>query len=290
MLRRVELDDVLRRQSGIVSRAQARACGLSTDALWRRVRQHGWFPVHPSVFLAAGHPLVPSGRVRAASLHAGESGLVSGVAAAWWHGDVERLGPVVEIILPRSSGLRAEPGLRVRRRDVAAEDRTVVRGVPVTARPLTLLEVAVSRPDGPTVLDRALQRSLTPEALHAAYCRMVGRPGARRAATLLAAASDGAASAAERLLVAALRRAGVTGWVLGVPCGPYTIDLAFPEARLAVEIDGWAFHSDVDRFRRDRHKQNVLVAAGWTVLRFTWHDIDGAPGRVVRAIVARLRP
>ncbi|MEU6699419.1 DUF559 domain-containing protein [Pseudonocardia sp. NPDC046786] len=119
---------------------------------------------------------------------------------------------------------------------------------------------------------------------------MVGRPGVRRATALLTAASDGAASAAERLLVAALRDARIGGWILGVPCGPWTIDLGFPAARLAVEVDGWAFHSGAERFRRDRHKQNALVAAGWTVLRFTWHDLDRTPDRVVREIRAVLGP
>ncbi|WP_344028396.1 hypothetical protein [Pseudonocardia kongjuensis] len=69
---------------------------------------------------------------------------------------------------------------------------------------------------------------------------MVGRPGARRATALPTAASDGAASAAERLLVAALRDARIGGWILGVPCGPWTIDLGFPAARLAALRTGTA--------------------------------------------------
>ncbi|MEV1290669.1 DUF559 domain-containing protein [Pseudonocardia sp. NPDC049635] len=218
---------------------------------------------------------------------------MSGATAAGWHRDLDRLTTVVEVTVPRSCGVRPRTGVRIRRRDLAAQDRGVVRGVVVTSRALTLLEFATRRPDGPTLFDRALQRSLTPEMFYDAYCRMVGRPGARRARVLLTAASDGAASAAERLLVAALRAAGIGGWVLGLPCDPWTIDLGFPAARLAVEVDGWAFHSDAERFRRDRHKQNALVAAGWTVLRFTWHDLDRTPDRVVREIreiIARRRP
>ncbi len=65
----------------------------------------------------------------------------------------------------------------------------------------------------------------------------------------------------------------------------YWIDVAFVVHRLAVEVDGWAWHSDVDRFAHDRRRQNALVLAGWTVLRFTWHDLKSRP----EAVVAQIR-
>ena len=81
-----------------------------------------------------------------------------------------------------------------------------------------------------------------------------------------------------------LRDGGVTGWVLGHPFGPWKIDLAFPERKVAVEVDGWAWHVDADRFRADRRKQNALVRAGWDPLRFTWHDLDGHPATVLAEV------
>jgi very-short-patch-repair endonuclease len=75
---------------------------------------------------------------------------------------------------------------------------------------------------------------------------------------------------------------------LGHRCGPYLIDFAFPGAKVAVEIDGWAWHVDHDRFANDRRKGNALVHAGWVVLRFTWHDLTTAPHSVVAQIVAAL--
>ena len=85
-----------------------------------------------------------------------------------------------------------------------------------------------------------------------------------------------------------LREAGLGGWVLGHPFGPWRVDLAFPHHRVAVEVDGWAWHVDADRFRADRRKQNVLVRAGWDPLRFTWHDLAGHPAEVVAEIRATL--
>ncbi len=39
-----------------------------------------------------------------------------------------------------------------------------------------------------------------------------------------------------------------------------------------------------DRFVADRRRQNALVNARWTVLRFTWHDLDARPDDVLNEI------
>jgi very-short-patch-repair endonuclease len=116
----------------------------------------------------------------------------------------------------------------------------------------------------------------------------MGAYGATRISALLTAAADRADSAAERRMTAILRGAGLTGWQRGVPFERWKIDFAFPDARLAIEVDGWAYHSDVDRFRADRHKGNALVRAGWRLLRFTWHDLVQRPRYVVAEIRAAL--
>ena len=144
-------------------------------------------------------------------------------------------------------------------------------------------------PDGSAFLDRALQKHVRFPAVYRAYCRSLGQEGGARIAELLIAAADRADSAAERVLIGILRAAGITGWEQGVPFGPWTIDVAFPDVKLAVEVDGWAWHMDVDRFRADRHKGNALTRAGWTVLRFTWHDLTNRPAYVLAEIRAALR-
>jgi len=158
----------------------------------------------------------------------------------------------------------------------------------VTDKPLTALETASAVADGSVFLDRALQRHVSFTRVYRAYCRNLGAHGFARAGELLVAAADRADSAAERRAVAILRAAGITGWVLGHPFDNYVIDIAFPEAKLAIEIDGWAWHMDVDRFRRDRHKGNALVRARWDLLRFTWHDLTNRPDYVVAEIRAAL--
>lgn len=160
-----------------------------------------------------------------------------------------------------------------------------MNGLWVTAVPLTVLESAVELGGvGSRLLDRALQRRIQFEDLCRAHRRNLGRGGSPAARRLLRAACDRAASEAERMAIGLLRDAGLTGWVLGYRVGGYEVDLAFPAHRIAIEIDGWAWHSDAERFRRDRQRQNALVLAGWTVLRFTWHDLNNRPAAVVDEI------
>jgi very-short-patch-repair endonuclease len=279
---------LLARQDGLVTAAQAAECGLGERALQRRVHDEGWRRVAPRVFLAAGHRFTERGRVRAAELWAGDRGVISGPAAAWWHGMLPTFPARIEVTVPRRLGLRGYPGVRVRQCDLPPADKILVSGIWCTAGPLAALETAIALPDGSAFLDRALQKQVRFEALHLAYCRNMGARGAARIAALLIGAADRADSAAERLLISLLRNSRLVGCERGRPFERWTIDIAFPEAKLAIEVDGWAWHTDVDRFRSDRRKGNALVRAGWQLLRFTWHDLTNRPAYVIAEIRAAL--
>lgn len=285
----MRLENVLARQHGVISRDQAVSCGLSVRTVRRRVLSGRWRELLPGVHLADGHPLDDTARVRAASLWAGAAGVVSGPAAAFWFGLLDRAGAPVVVTVPRSTTRPSRDLVRVRRRDLDPIDRTVRRGVGLTALPLTVLETTAVWPDGPAFLDRALQqRRVTFGQLHEAYCRAAGSHGIRRAGEQLAAAGVGVDSALERRLVTVLRRADLSGFVPRHPFGDTWIDIAFPDRRVAVEIDSWAWHTDPSRFAADREKGNALALAGWTVLRFTWRQITQRPEEVVARIRAAL--
>ena len=66
------------------------------------------------------------------------------------------------------------------------------------------------------------------------------------------------------------------------------IDFADPELKIAIEVDGRAFHSDRRSFERDRERQNMLVIRGWIVLRFTWERLLNDPEGVVAEINAAI--
>ncbi|OZM81213.1 type IV toxin-antitoxin system AbiEi family antitoxin domain-containing protein [Pseudonocardia sp. MH-G8] len=292
----MNLERVLVRQAGVVTLAQVLACGLSADTVRRRVRAGAWRELHPCVYLVGGHRLTDEARVRAASLWAGAAGAaVTGTAAAFWHGMLDRVPATVELTLPRAMHRQPRPGVRLRRCDIPAADLVEYRGVTVSSPPLTALSTAIAVPRGSVFLDRALQRHVRFPAVYRSYCRAIGRQGSAAMHRMLVAAADRADSEAERLLVRLLRGAGIGGWVLGHPFGPYRIDLAFPAERVAIEVDGWAWHMDVERFRSDRRKGNALTRASWDLLRYPWHALDGEPDTCVAEIAetlehARRRP
>jgi very-short-patch-repair endonuclease len=145
-----------------------------------------------------------------------------------------------------------------------------------------------------TLVDRALQRGWTSIGeLRWRVRDFSGRHGAPRLARLVHSVGDGTRSTAERVATDLLRRAGITGWEANAEIRDAAGligygDIAFRAAMLVLEVDGWAYHTDPERFQRDRTRQNRLVAAGWTVLRFTWADLRDRPDEVIAAIRAAL--
>lgn len=261
---------------------------MSLQAIRRRVRAGVWTEVHPGVFLAEGHPITSRARVRAGWLWAGSDAVVDGAAAAFWFGLTDRPPPRIGVtVAPRTRRTPPEM-IRMRRRTLPAPDRARRDGIALTGKALTVLETAAAHPDGITFLDRALQGPVTYEDLYAAYCRNAGAHGMGRSRELLVSAADNADSITERRLVAALRHAGVQDVVQGLPLGDWKIDIAFPGARLAVEVDSWAWHTDPVRFARDREKGNAIVAAGWRLLRFTWRDVTHHVDRCVALVRSEL--
>lgn len=279
----MNIEDYLRQQAGVIGHEQALAAGMSGSAVTRRVATGQWVRLHPRVYLAADRKRTDEVRLRAAVLWAGPGAVAHGVAAAWWHDlGPRRLPTRVDVTVPRRRWPGRRPGVLVRRRDVDALDLTHYRDLPVTGLALTALEASVALgPAGSVLLDRALQQHVDFGWVHRAHCRNLGRHGSAAASALLTAAADRACSQAERLLVDLLRAAGITGWELGYGYQGYLIDVAFPAQRVAIEVDGWAWHINAERFVRDRQRQNAIVNGSWRVLRFTWHDLTARPQAVL---------
>lgn len=141
------------------------------------------------------------------------------------------------------------------------------------------------------MLDTALLRGwITVPDLAAQVRALNGQTGAPALRDLLAGVSGGARSRAERVAHDVLSRTRLPGWqfnyrVALLDGSPAFLDAALPELKIAVEIDGRAFHSDVQSFQHDRTRQNALVAQGWIVLRFTWWDVTHRPNYVIEAVL-----
>jgi len=278
------LDEYLRQQDGVLTHTQALRAGLSQDAINRRLRSGQWLRCSRGVYFVDDRPFTDEARVRVGVWSYGHDAVASGLAAAWWH-RLTRFAPeIVEVTAPRNARLRRNAGTTLRRRDLDPKDIVERQRLRVTALPLTVVEAAARRGGGAKLMDSALQRHVELPQLWKAHLRNKGRHGSPAARRLLKAASDGARSQAERLLVKLLRDNGITGWKTNYPVGGYKVDVGFPKQKVAIETDGWAFHSSQEDFQKDRERQNKIALLGWKVLRFTWLDLTEYPQRVIAEI------
>jgi very-short-patch-repair endonuclease len=278
------LSDYLRRHDGVITLTQACEAGLSRRAVERRITSGQWKRCGRGVYFVDDRPFTDAARIRAAVWGYGARAAASGMTAAWWHRLTQFAPAVVEVTTPRNSHGRRHPGTCVRRRDLQQLDVVVVNDMRVTALALTVVEASAKRGGGVTLMDNALQRHTDINSLWRAHLRNKGRTGAPRSRMLLQAAGGGARSEAERLLHQILRSANITGWKANYRVGGYRVDVGFPGPNVAIEVDGFAFHSRPAEFQIDRERQNVIALLGWQVLRFTWLDLTEYPERVEAVI------
>ncbi|MDZ7881999.1 MAG: type IV toxin-antitoxin system AbiEi family antitoxin domain-containing protein [Mycobacterium sp.] len=279
------LDRFLCDHDGVITLAQAQQAGLNRQAVYRRVCSGHWLRCSPGVYFVDDRPFTDRARIRAAVWGCGPRATASGITAAWWQ-DITKYPPdTVEVTVPKVCDPPKRYGIRTRRRDLDPADCATRHGLRVTTLALTVVEAAARRGGGMRIIDAALQRHLLElRDLWGAHLRNKGRHGSPAARRLLRAADSGAHSEAERLLVGLLRQARITGWKANQRLGRWEIDVLFRGPKIAIEVDGLAFHTDTEAFQRDRVKQNELALMGYQVLRFTWLDLTEYPERVIAEI------
>ena len=211
--------------------------------------------------------------------------VVVGASAARIHGlDLER--DYKEIAVPPSSGVRSRRGLLVRDVSFPADDIVNVRDVWVTSLHRTLRDLCVGEPaiDALIAIDMALHlRRTTKQALEEYSNRVPGLPGAKRLWRLVGLAAPAASPMETRLrwllISARLPRAEVQA-ELHDSSGRFVgrADLYYPAARLVIEFDGGNHR---ERLVADNPRQNLLLNAGYRLLRFTSADVFQRPEVVV---------
>ena len=227
---------------------EARAAGLGADSLrsscWRRLGRglYCWtkLKVEPWHLLAAWRNLLPP------------DSAFAGLSAAWLHRlDVDPSHPI-EVVVPPGSCARSRAGLVIRH---GTFELTTVRGLPATTIERTFRDLRRRLPPVEILV-------LADQALRLRLGRFHDR-------------AEPAESPMETRLRWTLLQAGLPppqvqtelrdldGRFLG------RADLYYPQARLVVEYDG-AKHRD--RLVEDDRRQNLLVTAGFRLLRFTATD------------------
>lgn len=296
------LDAVVRHQHGLVTSEQAVALlGAFRQRRW--VTEGRLISAQPGVFRLVGAPETWHQALMATQLASG--GIISHRSAAELWG-LLRPGGHVEASIPPGNTPRLRPPAVVHRiKDLHPELATEREGLTLTDPVRTIVDLGLVVPT--VLVAAALRRGISGRLVTLKDARhireLLGRQG-RNGTGILGEVIDvhvldgeKSESELESRLLDLRRRFDLP--MLTVQhevwaCGRCIarVDAAYPALKLAIEVDGFEFHSTPEAFQRDRTRQNELVALGWTVLRFTWKDITQHPERVattIRQAIARLQ-
>ena len=285
----IALGALARQQSGVFTRADARAAGVPESAIAHRLRSGLWITEYGGAIRAATTPVTTHGSERAALTRAGAGAALSHLSAAryWALGTPEP--DEVWITVPATRNPRSAAGMRViRSRHMSDRLVQTVDGLPVLDVPRTLADLSrvLSQKQLMAAILGAMQRELCQlEQLKHWHRTLAGRPGS----AVLRRAIEEADPAFESILAAEfgslIRGAGIVlmpRYNLALPDGGSVLcDFADPIAKIDFEVDGFAYHSAPNQVARDRARDRRLLASGWVTVRYDTHDIRRRPQRTV---------
>lgn len=256
-------------QHGVFARWQIR--DVSDKVVHDRIERGSWYRVLPLVY-SLTPTLLPRGRMLAAALTFGPEAVLSHrAAAAVWD-----LGPWPGGLIDVTSPGRRKPrrGVRLHRAHV---ERVVRNGFPVTTVARTLVDQASHLPIGRLRDQFENAERLGLLDIDSVSEQMPGRRGARKIRAVLAdwrepemARSELEGEFRELCIEAALPLPS-----FNVSLHGFEVDAYWPQHKLVVELDGWAYHRTRRAFEEDRRRAAALEARGYRVLRFTWRQVRG---------------
>ncbi|GAA5157159.1 hypothetical protein GCM10023321_34940 [Pseudonocardia eucalypti] len=263
--------DAFQMLNGPFRGSEALAAGLVS---YRRLHGAGYRRLFPDVYVHATAPLDLLTRSRAAYLLVRDRGgaLAGYSAAALLGADCAPRDAPAEVMVPRY--LRAFPNLRVSYGRPETADVELVSGCLVTTPERTAWDLARRSPlvEAVVAVDAVAHKRFEPADLLTRRAKHPGARGCRRLDEVVRLSNPRAESPMETRLRLALLAAG-----LPVPEVQYDIldrdwwlvarvDLAYPDAKLAIEYDG-APHFDARQRAQDLHRDNELARYGWHTMR-----------------------
>ena len=219
---------------------------------------------------------------------------------------VWRLAPEslpLHVSVPTGRSALRRPGLTVHRVEQLEGDR--LGPFPVTDLPRALVDTWALAHAGTgrrravegaraAVINCLRDRRATPEQIRAAHTYRPTLPGRAVLQELLTLVEQGCQSELEIWGVRhVLHGPGIPLFVqqhrVALPSGNVRLDAALPELKVAVEMDGMAFHDSPEARERDRRRDVALAALGWVVLRFSYRRLTSDPEGCRREIMAVCR-
>lgn len=273
------------RQHGIVTVAQLAAAGVTRTGISRRVTAGRLVRIHVGVY-AVGHGAVSrEAAFMAAVFGTGPGSAISHFSAVELQGLARALGSLISVI---STTQRRPAGITVHRcRSIDPGDVTTHKGIPVTTVHRTIVDLAdvVQIPHELTAVihEAEFRGRFVEPAVRDVMARVNGRRKlgvVDRAIELHRAGSAGIRSRNELAFFLLVTNAGFPEPLVNVHAHGFMRDFHWPELGLAVEVDG-AGHTRAPTRDADTSRDASLLAAGYTVLRFTAADVRFRPAEVL---------
>jgi hypothetical protein len=204
---------------------------------------------------------------------------------------VNRSDRRVDLIVPAGGRAESRSDRRIHRVTLADDEKTTRLGQPVTTPPRTWRDLAgvLEPPALLAVTDQLVRDPAGRQRLRDQLERHPRGRGCARARAVLPLADARAESPMESVVRWLFHAAGLPSpelqYIVRDSAGRFLAraDFAWPDRRVLVEFDG-DVHRERDVFVRDTRRQNLVVAAGWTVLRYTSADALGRADDMVEEI------
>ncbi len=296
----VQVEQIAKRQQGLVAWRDLRRWGITRHQINRRVRIGQWVRELPGVWRMSWAEPTWIQRVWCASLWAGPAACISHrTAAQLWDLDGVKLDKV------EMSGETHQRNLRDwlvfhRTAPIPKQMQRTRKGVAVTSPARTLVDLAGVCDDD--VIERAMEHAFRWRIASANEVHQVLRklPAQRKAGTgrVVQLLERGVFnpemhSELERQALRMFRRLG-----LPEPIGNYEVvaddfvlgfvDFAWPKAKVIVEAEGFQFHSGREAWESDIDRYNAMTLRGWKVLRLTYGDLQDPTRAFGKALKAML--
>jgi len=293
-----EIDDLAQKaatQQGLLTSTDLVELGVTEGERATLVAKGFLLRCRRGLFVLAGTPVTWEHEIMRACLSAARRGVASHrTALRLW--DLRRFDRVIDVTVRGLAAPRVDGAVMHRTWDLEPEDVTWVNQVPVTTVTRTLIDAGVhfSKRQVENFVDGAIGTGLVSVADLRNFRERVGRhgrTGVGKIQQVLDDLPDDVESTESPKEISLLRLTLTHGLPAPVTQFPvvarghgFRIDLAYPDARVLLEYDGYREHIDPVRFARDRERQNLLVLDGWHVLRFTKVDLRDRPARVAAQI------
>lgn len=191
------------------------------------------------------------------------------------------VGPRIDVTIPADQR-RRRPGIEIHRADLLPFEVDTWNGIPITSPARTLVDLANEIRDRPEEIEWAMRQMQFRRLFGITLVELSNRRRPNATLTRLLQRIEPTRSPLE---IAFLHRV-VEGHRLPKPpvnvrVEGFLVDFFWPEARLIVETDGKQHDEPLQR-AADAYRDAVLEAAGYTVIRLRWVDINADARTAVR--------